>query len=215
MFEDETIGCMMSNKTFFKPTNLYKEYMILDLIEKNSQITQRDMASNIGISLSMVNQYLDTYELAGLIKRKKYTSKTVEYMMTKKGLERRKLLNIWYLKSSLDVYLPAKDNIITFLNNIISKGYKKILLYGAGEVAELMIRVMNDDQTMPLEVLAVIDDREVFNEYLIQVPIVNKEQIGNYNHEGILISSYTHHEAIRNNLLELNYPKEHILEFFE
>jgi FlaA1/EpsC-like NDP-sugar epimerase len=206
---------MMSNKTFFKPTNLYKEYMILDLIEKNSHITQRDMASNIGISLSMVNQYLDTYESNGLIKRKKYTSKTVEYMMTKKGVERRKLLNIWYLKSSLDVYLPAKDNIITFLNNIISKGYKKILLYGAGEVAELMIRVMNDDRSMPLEVLAVIDDRKDNNEYLIHVPIINKEHIGNYNHDGILISSYTHHEAIRNNLIELNYPKEHILEFFE
>jgi FlaA1/EpsC-like NDP-sugar epimerase len=189
--------------------------MILDLIEKNKNITQREMALSIGLSVSMVNSHLDTYELAGLIKRKKYTSKTVEYMMTKKGLERRKLLNIWYLKSSLDVYLPAKDNIIIFLNNIISKGYKKILLYGAGEVAELMIRVMNDDRSMPLEVLAVIDDREVFNKYLIQVPIVNKEQIGNYLHDGILISSYTHHEAIRNNLLELNYPKEHILEFFE
>jgi FlaA1/EpsC-like NDP-sugar epimerase len=205
----------MSNKTFFKPTTLYKEYMILDLIEKNTHITQRDMASNIGISLSMVNQYLDNYESASLIKRKKHSSKTVEYIMTKKGVERRKLLNIWYLKSSLDVYLPAKDNIITFLNNIISKGYKKILLYGAGEVAELMIRVMNDDRNLPLEVLAVIDDREVFNEYLIQVPIVNKEQIGNFLHDGILISSYTHHDAIRNNLLEINYPKEHILEFFE
>jgi FlaA1/EpsC-like NDP-sugar epimerase len=206
---------MMTNKTFFKPTNLYKEYMILDLIEKDSHITQRDMASNIGISLSMVNQYLDTYESAGLIKRKKYTSKTVEYMMTKKGIERRKLLNIWYLKSSLDIYLQAKDNIIIFLNNIISKGYKKILLYGAGEVAELMIRVMNDDLTMTLEVLAVIDDRKEKNEHLIHVPIVNKKQIKNYIHDGILISSYTHHEAIKNKLVELNYPKEKIIEFFQ
>ena len=205
----------MSNKSFFKPTILYKEYMILDLIEKNSHITQRDMASSIGISLSMVNQYLDTYESNGLIKRKKYTSKTVEYMMTKKGVERRKLLNIWYLKSSLDVYLPAKDNIIIFLNNIISKGYKKILLYGAGEVAELMIRVMNDDRTMPLEVLAVIDDRKENNDYLIHVPIINIEHIGNYNHDGILISSYTHHIAIKKNLIELNYPKEKIIEFFQ
>jgi len=215
MIEDKTIRCMMSNKTFFKPTNLYKEYMILDLIEKNSHITQRDMASRVGISLSMVNQYLDIYELAGLIKRKKYTSKTVVYMITKKGVERRKLLNIWYLKSSLDVYLPAKDNINTFLKNIISKGYKKILLYGAGEVAELMIRVMNEDRTMPLEVLAVVDDRKENNEYLIHLPIVNKYYIGKYIHDGILISSYTHHKAIKKNLLEMNYPKEHILEFFE
>ena len=47
---------------FFKPTILYKEYMILDLIEKNSHITQREMSEKIGVAVSMVNQYIDQYE---------------------------------------------------------------------------------------------------------------------------------------------------------
>ena len=91
-------------------------------------------------------------------------------------MERRKLLNIWYLKSSHEVYLSAKDNIIKFLNQIINKGFKKILLYGAGEVAEIMLQVMNDDNNIPLEVLAVIDDdinRQ--NEIIVNLPIINKE----------------------------------------
>jgi FlaA1/EpsC-like NDP-sugar epimerase len=205
----------MIDKTFFKPTNIYKEYMILDLIEKTRHITQRDMSTHVGISLAMINLFLNEYESSGLIKRHKHTSKTVEYVLTKKGIERRKLLNIWYLKSSLDVYISAKNNMITFLQAIIEKGYKKILLYGAGEVAEIMIRVMNDDKSLPLEVLAVIDDNKTLDQFVLHVPIIKKETIQTYPHDGILVSSYTHHEAIRKTLLSINYPKEHILEFFE
>ena len=60
----------------------------------------------------MVNNYLDEYEQDGYIKRIHKSSKSVEYFVTKKGKERRKLLNIWYLKSSLLVYQSAKDNIL-------------------------------------------------------------------------------------------------------
>lgn len=54
-------GESMGDNAFFKPTVLYKEYMILDMIEKNSHITQREMSKTIGIAVSMVNDYLDEY----------------------------------------------------------------------------------------------------------------------------------------------------------
>ena len=206
----------MSENTFFKPTALYKEFMILDLIEKNKNITQRKMSESIGIAVSMVNKYLDDYEKSGYIKRKYKTTKTVKYLVTKKGTERRKLLNIWYLKSSHDVYISAKDNITSFLNQIIEKGFKKILLYGAGEVAEIMLQVMNDDNNIPLKVLAVVDDdMNRQEEFIVNFPIISKENINQFDHDGILVSSYKHHEVIRKNLVEINYPSEQILEFFE
>jgi DNA-binding MarR family transcriptional regulator len=201
---------------FFKPTLLYKEFMILDLIEKDANITQREMSKAIGVAVSMVNQYVDEYEKNGLIKRKKHSTKTVDYFVTKKGMERRKLLNIWYLKSSHEVYLSAKDNIIKFLNQIINKGFKRILLYGAGEVAEIMLQVMIDNYDIPLEVLAVIDDdMNRQNNSIVNLSIISKENINEYHHDGILISSYKHHEAIRKNLVGINYPTNRIIEFFE
>jgi len=190
--------------------------MILDLIEKNKNITQREMSIVIGSAVSMVNNFIDEYEQKGYIKRKYLSTKTVEYFVTKKGLERRKLLNIWYLSSSHSVYMSAKDNIISFLNQIIDKGFKKILLYGAGEVAEIMLQVINGDNKIPLEVLAVIDDDQLKqNEEIVNIPIINSSEISQYKHDGILISSYKHHEVIHNNLVKINYPKKQILEFFE
>ena len=47
----------MSDNSFFKPTALYKEFMILDLIEKDAHITQRGIAKSIGVAVSLVNNY--------------------------------------------------------------------------------------------------------------------------------------------------------------
>jgi DNA-binding MarR family transcriptional regulator len=205
----------MSDKSFFKPTQLYKEYIILDLIEKNKDITQRELAKYLGIAVSMVNMMLDELEKNHYLKRKKYTTKTVEYLLTKHGYERRKLLNIWYLKSSQDIYMSAKDNILVFIQQIITKGYKKILLYGAGEVAEILVRVLNEDKKIPLEVLAIIDDNSIRHyQDLLQIPIISKDSIVEYKHDGILVSSYTHRMTIRQTLESIKYPLKNIIEFF-
>lgn len=207
---------MLSNNTFFKPTPLYKEFMILDLIKHNKDITQREVGESIGVAVSMVNNYLDDYELKGFIKRKHYSAKTVEYFVTKKGTERMKLLNIWYLISSQKVYQSAKDNIVVFLKEFIDKGFRNILLYGAGEVAEIILDVIQNDQEIPLIVLAVIDDdTDKVGSNLVAPQIIAKDSIIDYEHDGILISSYTHHKMIKKKLVDIDYPKDKILQFFE
>jgi FlaA1/EpsC-like NDP-sugar epimerase len=206
----------MNDKEFFKPTPLYKEFMILDLIEKDSKITQRVMSDHLGVSVSMINAYLDQYEESGYIKRKYITTKTVEYQILKKGLERKKVLNIWYLKASNSIYMSAKDNIISFLNFIIQKGFRKILLYGAGEVAELMLKVINDDRRIPLEVVAIIDDNpSKINQVLVNLPVIPFDMIKKYEHDAIMIASYTHHESMYNRLIAQGYKKDRIIRFFD
>jgi hypothetical protein len=46
-------GEVMSDNSFFKPTLLYKEFMILDLIEKDANITQREISKTIGVAVSI------------------------------------------------------------------------------------------------------------------------------------------------------------------
>ena len=206
----------MSDNQFFKPTVLYKEYMILDMIEKNPNITQREMSKTIGIAVSMVNDYLDIYEKDKLIKRKKHSTKTVEYFVTKKGTERRKLLNIWYLKSSQQVYQSATNNILEFLNELVKKGYLNILLYPAGEVTEIILKVINETPTCNINVMAIVDDnKDKCNKILLNKKIISKEDIIKYKHDSILVSSYKHHKVLLENLLSLGYPKNKISQFFD
>ena len=109
------MGGVIIENNFFKPTLVYKEYLILDLIEKNKSITQRQISNIIGVAVSRVNNYLDEYEKSGFIKRIKYTKKTVDYILTKRGQERKKILNIRYLKSSKRVYLSVGKKVLKIL----------------------------------------------------------------------------------------------------
>jgi DNA-binding MarR family transcriptional regulator len=206
---------MTTNKSFFKPTQLYKEYMILDLIEKNKDITQRELASYLGIAVSMVNLMLDSLEKSHYLKRKKESSKVVDYILTKQGFERRKLLNIGYLDNSLKMLNSAKKNLEDFLTNIFDFGFNSILLYGAGEVAEILLRSIDTNNSLMIKVKAIIDDNiEKQNKKFMDVPVVSFDQIINYEHDGIFISSYTHHEEIYRMLLNKNYPKNKIINYF-
>ena len=83
----------MSKHIFFKPTPLYKEFAILDIIEKEKKITQRAMSNHLGVSVSMINSYLDVYEENKYIKReyirrqplrkkRKYTKRKIESIST-------------------------------------------------------------------------------------------------------------------------------------
>jgi len=207
---------ILSNNTFFKPTALYKEFMILDLIEKNKDITQREIANQIGVAVSMVNSYVDEYEKKGLIKRKYISTKTVEYFVTKRGIERRKVLNISYLNDSLNVYKSANENIVVFLNQIINRGFKRILLYGAGEVAEIILQSITIDRDVDIDILGIIDDDLVKqNTSLVNTHIIPIESVFNIEHDGVLISSYTNRKVIMDKLLNHNYDKNKILNFFE
>lgn len=204
------------DNTFFKPTVLYKEFMILDLIEKNSHITQREISKSVGVAVSMVNSYLDAFENSGLIRRKKYSTKNVEYFVTKKGLERKKLLNINYLHSSQELYNSAKENIEAFLMQLNERGYKKIFLYGAGEVAEILLQSIYSNHHKYIEVLGVIDDNvDKLGNELVYSKILPFKDAALIKHDGILISSYSNKEAIFKKLRKWNYSLENVLTFFE
>lgn len=205
----------MNNNMYFRLTPLYKEFMLLDLIEKDPNITQRELSRIMGSSVSMINEYIDGYERSGYLKRNYISNKSVEYNITKKGKERKVYLNIGYLKASNEIYLSAKQNLLSFLKQIIASGFKKIFLYGAGEVAELLLKVLAEEKDLPLEVLGIIDDnKDKQGKLILSYPIVSLNKLEDVKHDGVLISSYTHGNSIYNKLIDNNYNKDKIFSFF-
>ncbi|MCF8009672.1 MAG: winged helix-turn-helix transcriptional regulator, partial [Halanaerobiales bacterium] len=194
---------------------LYKEFVLLDLIEKNEIITQRQMSDYLDVSVSMVNSYLDSYEQKGYIKREYKNSKTVKYIITSKGIERKKVLNIGFLKDSQSIYFLARKNINTFLKQIVNRGFKKILLYGAGEVAEILLSAINTDPDIPINVIGVIDDDEdKQGNYLLNQEIESNDRVIRNNYDGIFISSYNDQDVIEKKLLKKNVNTNKMIKFF-
>src|SRR5690554_5450918 len=149
---------MGNNQIFFKSTPLYKEYLLLEAVEKNSNITQRELSRILNVAVSMINEYLDKAEKNGYITRNYKSSKDVEYIITDSGKERVKLLNIQYLKSALSIHNAARKDITTFIEHVIEKGFKNIILYGAGDVSEIILQTLEFDRRLKLNIVGIIDD---------------------------------------------------------
>lgn len=205
----------MEKCSFFKTTPLYKEFSLLSAISRDKHITQRDIASKMNVSVAMVNFYLDEYEEKGLIKRVYHGTKSIDYFVTDKGEERRKELSIRYLESALDVYNEAKLSCNVIFKKLRIKNFKKILFYGAGEVCEMLLSVLNSDQSIDLDVIAVIDDdNKKIGKKILDKDIISLNEITNLSYDGILISTYTHTDTIYQKLIEQNIDKEKIVSFF-
>ena len=89
------------------------------------------------------------------------------------------------------------------------------MIYGAGEVAETIIGVIRDRDTTTLNILALVDDSvEKINEVILGYKVVHRDDIMKYEHDAIVITSYTFEDEIRNRLAEIGYPGNRIVRFF-
>lgn len=205
----------MSENKFFRPTQLNKEYFIFELIEGNCNITQRQISTSIGISVSMVNQYLDNYVSKGYIKKNFHSSKKIDYVLTDKGTLRKKVLNLAYLDASFKIYKSAQNNIQDFMKNLVDRGFNRIVLYGAGEVAEVFLQNIAFNNKNGIAIIAVLDDDIAKQGTLIGNNIVlSTREITNLNYDGILISSYKFNTVLFEKLIKMGIDEKTIIRFF-
>ena len=200
---------------FFSPTSELKELLLLQHIEKNPDTTQKEIAKVINGAKSMVNVNIDNLEENGYMVRDYQSAKIVYYNITPEGVKRKNCLLINYMRELLDLYRLAKENVEKFLLEIEERGYSKLLIYGAGEVAETILGVIRDRNKDTLKVLAVIDDNdEIQGKELLGYKIISRADINHYEHDAVIITSYAYEDEIRGKLKELNYSENKIIRFF-
>lgn len=200
---------------FFDLTSRYKEMALLEHIEKCNVTTQKEMSHSIDSSISMVNTYLEKLEENKFILREYESSKKVDYHITSEGIKRKNYLQITYIKELMDLYIKGQESVSHFLKTIKDKGFKKILLYGAGEVAEIILDIINS-QNVDLEVVGIIDDNTSKQGQQIKgITISDNSTICDIKHDGLVITSYTFEYNIINKLNGINYSQQRIIRYFE
>ena len=200
---------------FFSPTSDLKELLLLEHIEKNPDTSQHEIARKIGSAASMVNVYINNLEENGYLIRDYQSLKIVYYNITPEGIKRKNYLAITYFHELLELYRLAEENIENFLIRLEEKGYRNVLVYGAGEVAETILGVVKGRTDKPLKVLALIDDdEERKGKELLGYKIISREEIKDYEHDGIVITSYTFEDDITKRLKEIDYPEDRVERFF-
>lgn len=205
----------MSN-SIFKPSNDYRELLILDAISANAKVTQRELARITDMSVAMINSLLLNYESDGLITKDVTNSKIVSYYVTKKGIEELKYLSVNYIKASFEIYNSAKNECIRYFEKLANNKYHKILLYGAGKVCEMLLHVLKDNKDLDINIVGIVDDDlSKVGEEVFGYEIISFKQISFKKYDCILITSFNHKEQMKDNISNYNISDNKIKVFFE
>jgi DNA-binding MarR family transcriptional regulator len=110
---------------------------VLDAVEQNAQVTQRTVASELGIALGLANAYLKRCMRKGWIKVKQIPPNRYLYYVTPKGFAEKSRLTAEYLGSSFNFFRRARAQLEEALGACAARGWKRVALYGKGELTEI------------------------------------------------------------------------------
>lgn len=128
-----------------------RDLQLLEALEQQSTITQRTLASRLGIALGLTNLYVKRLIRKGYVKCVTASPNRLVYSLTPKGLSRKARLTYEFMKYSLDFYRDARRHLRRSLADGV-KRQKRVAIYGTGDAAELVFLLITD---MGLELTAV------------------------------------------------------------
>lgn len=112
---------------------------LLNSVEGNSHITQRSVASELGIALGLANSYLKRCIKQGLIKVKQAPKNRYAYYLTPQGITEKSRLTAEYLSQSLNYFRIARQQTGDLLKICSDNGWLRIAINGKNELAEITI----------------------------------------------------------------------------
>jgi DNA-binding MarR family transcriptional regulator len=180
--------------TFLTPTKKYRRLSVLLAIHNTPRISQHRMADLTHLSSSMVNNYIKELHKEGLITITGKTNRTQRYDLTPAGRQELISLLLSYSSEIIQLYTGAKRELAGRLHSMQKQGIQTVILFGAGETAEVVLAAM---KTTKLILRGVVDsDPEkqgmAFNGVTVQSP----ETLADIQADAVLITSFGRQEEI-------------------
>jgi len=113
-----------------------RDLKLLEAVEQNSRITQRSLASKLGIALGLTNIYLKRLARKGYIKCVNVQSNRIRYLITPRGIAEKARLTYEFMNYSLHLYGEVRQHLRAALQECAAAG-RRVAIYGRGEAAEL------------------------------------------------------------------------------
>jgi DNA-binding MarR family transcriptional regulator len=160
---------------FLKETEELRSLRALEEIERNPNISQRELASSLGVALGIANACVHALVRKGLIKIRGDNNRSISYHLTKKGIGAKSSLAVEWTKNTVDFYRLARQRVASELAEMAEKGARTVVLLGANEVSEIAALVAGQ---AGVKVLGIIRTGESYlGDDLLGIPVGELEDI--------------------------------------
>jgi hypothetical protein len=129
---------------------------VLTAIERDANVTQRSMSSQLGVALGLANAVLKRCARKGLIKISSAPLNRYAYYLTPTGFSEKARLTAEYLRVSFDLFRDARTQYNQIFTAFAKRGLTRIVLAGATELAEAALLSAREAR---VEIVGLVDAR--------------------------------------------------------
>jgi len=163
-----------------------RELEILERLEGNGHLTQRDLSKEVGIALGLVNHLLKKMVKKGWIKIKNIDSKKIRYLITPEGAREKSSLLYKRVESTIHFYLEAKRVIKDKVIHLKKEGIEDVSIYGINHISEVLFIVLKE---LGLELKSVVDDKKEGEEWF-GYKVIDMDQFVKSNTSVLILASF-------------------------
>lgn len=188
-----------------------RDLEILTAIAEGRPLTQRALAQRLGVALGLTNLYLKRLAKKGYIKivdfpRKPAARKRLRYLLTPKGIAEKSRITYEHMAYWASLYRRARRVLGEGLTPFITRGMKRIALYGTGEPAELAYLTLREFGLEPVGVF----DKSAGGAFL-GYPVRDCRELATEDVDGIIVATFERPNAQIAELEALGIPRTKLI----
>jgi DNA-binding Lrp family transcriptional regulator len=129
----------------------HRDLQLLEAVEANARVTQRTLATKLGIALGLTNIYLKRLVRKGYIKCVNVQSNRISYLITPRGIVEKARLTYEFMDYSLHLYADVRQRLRMVFHDCAAAG-RRVAIFGCGEAAELAYLSLKEAGLEPVAV---------------------------------------------------------------
>jgi DNA-binding Lrp family transcriptional regulator len=182
----------------FGPSDDVRDLRLLEELEKNPIVSQRELSHKFGIALGVTNACLRRMARKGWIRIRDLNPRRFGYYLTPKGMVEKTRLTIHLISFRVQHYSELKKVIANKLLQMQQDGRERIVFYGLSDEMEVAYITL---QGVNLKLVGIVDDDEkVTPQIMFGYEIEPVSRIQELKPDGILITSLTENDTKRKRL---------------
>ena len=151
----------MRNLDLFKPPQEMRELNLLQELEKNPIISQRELSNKFGIALGLTNTCLKRMARRGWIRIMGFNHRKIGYYLTPKGFAEKTNLTLHLISWTVQHYSALKEIIGRKYLEMQNSGIERIVFYGVSDEMEVAYITL---QGVNLKLVGIVEDEDKMNQ---------------------------------------------------
>lgn len=179
-----------------------RDLVLLTELERDGAVTQRSLATKLGVALGLTNLYVKRLARKGFVKITTIPSHRIRYLLTPQGFAEKSRLTYLYMQYSLIHYRDMRARLRDTLSRATGSGVRRVVIFGTSEFAEMAYLSLRE---MDLTLVGFIDEGQV--ETFLSYPVQRPSVLAEWDFDAVLLADIERSREHRETLAQCQVPQ--------